>query len=446
MKHPKIVIIGGGSYTWGPQFIRDIAITPTLSGSSIVLHDINPEPLDLVFAVGEKVIQATGGQIQLEKTLSLDDALKDADFVILTITTGGLEAMRQDLEIPEKYGVFHSVGDTVGPGGLIRALRNIPVIVDIARKMEAICPQAWLLNYTNPMTTLCRAINRETRIKTIGLCHEYMGVRRHLATLFEAEESDIQARVGGINHLTWILDLKVKGRAALTEFSEMAERILAGELVVDAENVSVFADHFKVKSKLFQIFGAIPAAGDRHIAEFFPYFLTEATGKGSQYEITRTNIEDRYQLQTLAKGFIEMLRSGDMPLEPHLKETSGEAANQIINALLGGDPYTGPMNLPNHGQIFNLPKDVIVETYAIVDATGVTPTALGALPAGIDTVIQRHVQNQELIVEAALSGDRKSAMVALVNDPMITNLDGAAAMLDEMLIANQRYLPQFSYS
>jgi alpha-galactosidase/6-phospho-beta-glucosidase family protein len=140
-----------------------------------------------------------------------------------------------------------------------------------------------------------------------------------------------------------------------------------------------------------------------------------------------------------------MILAGDLPLEPHLEEISGEAANRIITALQGGDPFTGPMNLPNHGQIQNLPKDVIVETFAIADSTGLTPNALGLLPAGIDDVIQRHVQNQELVVETALSGNRTLAMMGLVNDPMVTNLDRVAPMLDEMLAANQKYLPQFHF-
>ena len=443
MKNPKIVIIGGGSYSWGPQFIRDIAITPELSGSSIVLHDINPEPLDLVFALGEKIITSGGGAYHLEKTISLNEALTGADFVILTITTGGLEAMRHDLEIPEKYGIYQSVGDTVGPGGLARGLRNIPVVVDVARKMEKICPDAWLLNYTNPMTTLCRAVTRETHIKTIGLCHEYMGVRRHISKLFDSGEDEIIARVGGINHLIWLLDLKINDRDALADFSKMADQILAGELAVDAEDTSVFADHFKIKSRLFQIYGALPAAGDRHIAEFFPFFLTEEAGRGSLYDLALTSVEDRYQLLSQAQVFIQSLISDETPLEPHLKETSGEAANQIIVALLGGSPYIGPMNLQNQGQILNLPKDVVVETFAIVDSTGVNPISLGVLPAGIDAVIQRHVHNQELVVEAALSGDRGLALKALVNDPMIMNLENVEPMLDEMLVANQRFLPQF---
>ena len=167
----KIVIIGGGSYAWSPQLIRDLFNTPTLQGSTLVLHDIDPEPLEVVFALARKMLEAQDTGWHLHRTTRLAEALPGADLVLLTITTGGLEAMRADIEIPEQYGVYHSVGDTVGPGGLSRALRNIPVVVDIARQMSQLCPNAWLINYTNPMTTLFMAVSRVTSIKTICLCN-----------------------------------------------------------------------------------------------------------------------------------------------------------------------------------------------------------------------------------------------------------------------------------
>jgi alpha-galactosidase len=441
----RIVIIGGGSYTWGPLFIRDIVVTPELAGSTIVLHDIDPEALDLVHALGQKVIQAGDRAFNIEKSLNLGESLRGADYVILTITTGGLEAMRHDLEIPERYGIYHSVGDTVGPGGLARALRNIPVVVKIARQIEAICPDAWLLNYTNPMTTLCRAVARETGVKTIGLCHEWLGVRRKLAALFGVRDQEVQARVGGINHLTWILDLKVQGRDAFPEFQEMAVRILAGDLLVDEDEPSSFADHFKVKARLFQIYGALPAAGDRHVAEFLPYFMSDRAGRGEAYGVRRTPIAERYQWRDEARGFIQGLLSGGEELGPHLRQASGEAANKIIRALSGGEPYTGPMNLPNRGQVVTraAPLDSVVETLATADASGVNPVGLGPLPNGVASVIRTHVDNQEMVVEAALNGDRDLALQALVNDPMLHDLEVAEPLLDEMLEANRQYDQDF---
>lgn len=439
----KITIIGGGSYAWAPSFIRDFAITPELVDLEVCLHDIDPQALDLVYRLGLKIFDLGPLTLQITRTLDLDQALTGADFVVLTITTGGLDAMQSDLEIPEKYRIYHSVGDTVGPGGLARALRNIPVVVDIARRMEYLCPKAWLLNYTNPMTTLCRAVTRETNIRTIGLCHEYIGVRRHLARLFSVSPQAIDGQIAGVNHLIWIRDLDINGRPALPDFAPIAERILAGDLLVNGEDESSFADHFRVKSLLYQVYGALPAAGDRHIAEFFPFFLDENSRQGAAFSITRTSVSDRRAIHSELRVLLEQLLSGELEFGPFLKESSGEAADRIIAALLGGKPYRGPMNLPNAGQVSNLPLGAVVETMATVDAAGVRPDAFGELPAAAAAVTVRHIANQELVVEAALTGSRELALQALVNDPMVGSITTAPQLLEELLAAHRVYLPRF---
>jgi alpha-galactosidase len=443
MAGPNITIIGGGSYTWSPLFIRDIAITPELHGSHIRLHDIDPEPLNLVHRLGQAINDAAGGPLTLTATTNLVDALQGADFVILTITTGGLGAMRWDLEIPEKHGIYQTVGDTVGPGGLARGLRNIPVIVEIAHHMARCCPDAWLLNYTNPMSTLCRAVARETPIRVVGLCHEYFGVRQHLAHFFQVEPAEIACQLAGINHLTWITRMEIGGADRFSELLPLAEQILDGSIQVDAEDSSSMADRFKVKARLLQIYGALPAAGDRHIAEFFPFFLGEAAGYGQAYGLKRTSVAERAAWQQEARSFVEALLAGQAPLEPHLAQPSGEAANRIIAALRGGKPYTGPLNLPNRGQISNLPRDAIVETLGTVSRDEITPLHFGKLPEAAAAVTTRHIANQEGIVQAALTGDHHLALQMLANDPLVHDLAGCEAMLDEMLAANRTYLPEF---
>jgi len=200
---PKITVIGGGSYTWGPTFMRDIFATSELAGSTLVLHDIAQDRVDLVYALGQRMIQEFNLNFHLEKTLSLEDALHGADFVILTITTGRLESMRPDLEIPARYGIKQSVGDTTGPGGLARALRNIPVVAEIGRKVMEICPNALFLNYTNPMTVLTRTLAMQG-VKVVGLCHEWIGVREKLAQIFNTQPENVTAKIAGVNHLIWI--------------------------------------------------------------------------------------------------------------------------------------------------------------------------------------------------------------------------------------------------
>lgn len=441
----KVVLIGGGSYAWAPQLIRDLFTTPALQGGTLVLHDIDPEPLELVYTLGCKLLEAHDSGWQLQRTTSLAEALPGAQLVVLTITTGGLEAMRADIEIPEKYGVYQSVGDTVGPGGLSRALRNIPVVVDIAKQMSQLCPEAWLLNYTNPMTTLSRAVTRETGVNTIGLCHEFLGVRRAVQAILDvADPDDIVARVGGINHLIWITELMLKGEDVLQRVGAALSPV-AGPRPGAAPHADFpsLMDRHMVKHRLFEIFGALPAAGDRHVAEFFPFFLSEAAGRGAQYGIQRTSIEERYQWRASEKAYLTALLAGEADLRAFLADNSGEAAARIAEAMAGGAPYTGVMNLPNRGQISNLPPDIIVETFGTVDAAGARGLPFGDLPPGVFTIINRHVLNQETIVEAALTGDRQLALQVLANDPLITNLDGAERMFDEMLVANRPFLPRF---
>ena len=440
----KITILGGGSYTWGPTFLRDIFATPELSGSTIVLEDILQERVDLVYALGSKMIDDFHLDFHLEKTLSLENGLQDADFVLLTITTGRLESMRPDLEIPARYGIRQSVGDTTGPGGLSRALRNIPVVAEIGRKVMEICPQALFLNYTNPLSVLTRILTMQG-VKAVGLCHEWITVRERLAPLLGTTPEKIEARIAGINHLIWITDLYADGRRVWDELTSIANKILNGEIEVDENVTSVFADHAKIKSTLFKLYGALPAAGDRHIAEFFPHFINESTGWGAGYDVRLTSVDDRQGLEMFAKMMIESMLRGETDLQQFMTEVSTEAANKIIRALTRGERYVGIMNLPNEGQITNLPHGSIVETYGVIDSTGPHPFSYGAVPAGVQNILEHHIRQQEMTVEAAMTGSSDIALQVLLNDPLSSRLTvpQTRQMLEELLEANRQYLPKF---
>lgn len=441
---PKIIIIGGGSYTWGPTFMRDIFATSELAGSTLVLQDIVQERVDLVYTLGQKMIQDFNLNFRLEKTLSLEDALQGTDFVILTITTGRLESMRPDLEIPAKYGIKQSVGDTTGPGGLARALRNIPVVAEIGRKVMEICPNALFLNYTNPMTVLTRTLAMQG-VKVVGLCHEWIGVREKLSLIFNTKPENITARIAGVNHLIWVTDLYADGKRVWGELPAITDKILSGEIKVDEEDTSVFTDHAKVKSTLFQLYGALPAAGDRHVAEFFPHFINEFTNWGADYDLKLTGIEDREGLEAFAKMMIESVLNGETELAPFMADISTEAANKIIRAVTCGETYIGIMNLPNAGQVSNVARNAVVETYGTIDSTGAHAATYGDVPAGVQNVLQKHISNQEMTVQAALTGDRNLALQILLNDPLSSRLTIAQAsqLLNEMLEANKQYLPKF---
>jgi alpha-galactosidase len=424
--------------------MRDIFSTPELKGSTIVLQDIAQDRVDLVYALGKKMLDDFNLDFHLEKTLSLDEALQGANIVILTITTGRLESMRPDLEIPAKYGIKQSVGDTTGPGGLSRGLRNIPVVAEIGRKVMEICPNALFLNYTNPMTVLTRVLAMQG-VKVVGLCHEWIGVREHLAQVFQTKPENITAKIAGVNHLIWVTDLYADGKHVFDELPAITEKVLNGEIKVDDEDSSVFADHAKVKSTLFQLYGALPAAGDRHIAEFFPHFINESKNWGADYDLRLTSIEDRQGMEMFAKMMIKSVLKGETDLKPFMADISTEAANKIIRALICDEHYVGIMNLPNTGQISNLPYEAVVETYGVIDATGAHAITYGDIPVGIQNILEHHVNQQEMTVEAALQGSREIALQVLLNDPLSSRLTipQAKQMLEELLEANQQYLPQF---
>ena len=207
----RVTIIGGGSYQWTPKLLVDFVNTPVVRDAEVVLHDVDAAPLPRMVELARHLADLRGVALSARATTDRRDALRDADFVVVNISTGGFASMRHDLEIPGRYGVRQSVGDTVGPGGVMRALRNIPVFLDIARDIEELCPDAWVLNLTNPMTTICRALTRETPLKTIGLCHEITITQFLLSLLLDVGFMDLTLQVGGVNHLPFVTAVDAAG-------------------------------------------------------------------------------------------------------------------------------------------------------------------------------------------------------------------------------------------
>ena len=424
----KIVFIGGGSFHWGPDIIRDFLVTPELGGSTMVLQDINHEAAETNRIIAEHMKANIGADFNIEVVDDRRAALRDADYVVVAIAVGGLDAWRLDMEIPDKHGVRQTIADTVGPGGLSRGLRSIPVMVDIARDMEQVCPKAWLLNVTNPMTTLTRAVHRETSIRCIGLCHEMFHCLHDLEPILGAPGDEVHFKAAGINHCVWMLEINVGGR----------------------DGLEIIRRHWQENGRpkdtvaplLFEIFGYLPVWKGRHLSEFFPHFLTPESGYGEKYGFLdqMVTVKDRYASRK--RGYERWLKMREGEHLPELK-LGGEPIVPIILAMEIGRTYTFAANWPNIGQISNFPPDVVVETQAVADRRGVTPLVAGALPTAIHAVLARHVDNQELIVEAAVKGDRRSALQAMFNDSLVNNLENAHKILDELLAAHAEHLPQF---
>ncbi len=446
MAKPTITIIGGGSVHWMPAILTDIAMTPALHGTRIVLQDINQAPLDLICQLAPSIFRRANAEFQLESTTDLRAALTQTDYVVVAIGVGGVEAMRRDLDVPAKYGIAQSVGDTIGPGGLSRALRHIPVLVQIAQEMERTCPQAWLLNFTNPMTTLCRAVTKTTKIKTVGMCHELIGTLQFLRDIFAIEDaSDLQYMVAGINHMIWLLGLKIRGEDGFAMLRQyIAEHGTFGHVPAQlpGSSKSVFEDRYAIKLELFKAFGALPAVNDRHIAEFFPYFLSPESQMGVRYGVELTTIPHRRERMAAEQERVKAMAAGNLEVPA---EKSKEVLADILEALVTRRDAVHVLNLPNTGQVSNLPRDATLETLAVIGAHEACPLTVGDLPLGVLNTLLPHVVAQELTVEAALTGDKDLALQALLTDPLtVRSFLDARSMLDELLAANAPYLPQFA--
>lgn len=438
---PKIAFVGGGSYQWGPKIILDVALNEELRGGSLVLHDINGEALGDLYEWGTRALDVAQAGLKLEKTLRLEEALKGADFVVLSISTGGLDATALDLEIPARYGVVQTVGDTVGPGGLFRGLRNIPVVVEIARAMEEYCPDAVLLNLTNPLTVLTRAVSKATSIRAVGLCHELFSTLGMLSKMFDLPEEAINVRVAGVNHFIWVTDVSVHGRD-VTE--EAFRRISGGEarelsLSDAAGDTDPFTNTWGFRTELCRLYGYLAAAGDRHACEFLPgYLRDEKERERLDLRVTTVGVR-RERLATDRERVRRMIRGE----EAIPTGRSREEISDIMAAMWSGEDSVNIVNLPNAGQVRDLPLGVVVETYGALNGTGASGIVFGELPPPIAALVHPHVFNQEAIVQAGLTGDTNLAFRAFLNDPLVGSGPDARKMFEEMFEAQREYLPQF---
>jgi alpha-galactosidase/6-phospho-beta-glucosidase family protein len=438
---PKIAFVGGGSYQWGPKIILDVALNEDLRGGRLVLHDINAEALDDMYDWGTKAVDQAEADLNLEKTLKLDEALEGADFVVLSISTGGLDATALDLEIPARYGVVQTVGDTVGPGGHFRALRNIPVVVDIAREMEKACPDAVLLNLTNPLTALTRAVTKATSIRAVGLCHELFSTLGMLSKMFDTPEEAINVRVAGVNHFIWVTDVSVQGR----DVTEGAfRRISGGEareiaLADAAGDTDPFVNTWGFRTELCRLYGYLPAAGDRHVCEFLPGYLRDEKER-ERLDLRVTTVDVRTERLAADRDRVRRMIQGQEPIPTG---RSREEISDVIAALWTGEDSVNIVNLPNAGQVRDLPLGAVVETYGALNGTGASGIVFGELPPPVAALVHPHVFNQEAVVQAGLTGDRDLAFRAFLNDPLVGNQPDASQMFEEMFEAQSAYLTQF---
>jgi galacturan 1,4-alpha-galacturonidase len=447
----NIAYIGGGSRGWAWGLMSDLAMEESLSGT-VKLYDIDYNAASKNEIIGNTLLdrEDVAGKWKYQAVKTMEEALKGADFVVISILPGTFNEMKSDVHEPEEYGIYQSVGDTIGPGGLVRALRTIPMFVDIAEQVKQIAPKAWVINYTNPMS-LCVRTLYETfpEIKAIGCCHEVFGTQKLLASMLEDLQGikdvnfkDIKVNVLGINHFTWIDKASYKGIDLFPLYAEFVEKYYEqGYEGTEKDNWmnNHFASAQRVKFDLFKKFGLIAAAGDRHLAEFMPNsWYLQSPEKVREWKFGLTNVQWRidHRQELLEKG--ERLAEGK---EEFILETTGEDGVAMIKALLGLSDLVTNVNLPNKGQIAGLPYYSIVETNALFTFDTIQPVVAGQLPTPIQNMVTRHIHNQKTTLQAAFKKDKELALQAFVQDPLVTlHPDQAKELFEKMLLNTQNYL------
>jgi alpha-galactosidase len=387
-------------------------------------------------------------RVRLRAVQDAPRALAGADVVIIAISTGRLEAMRHDLAIPEKYGIYHTVGDTAGPGGWSRALRNIPVFRRYSRLIRRYAPEACVLNYTNPMGALTKVLADEIGgHRVVGLCHGLFECYDVLRAIFDLpREEDIQVRFGGVNHFFWILDFRVRGAAGYPLLRARLRGRNLAELVKEKHTDAMgWSSDKRLTGELFRQYGYLPYVGDRHTCEFFGDYIT-SRAQMKRLKLVRTTIEEREQGYAAAALRIAQWTQGrKADWGPLKRKPSRETAADIIKAVAFNEGFCDVTNLANVGQIDNLPRGAVVETLGYVNAAGFAPLTAGPLPEPLRTLVAPHAEVQLQTVRAGLAGDLDEALRALAADPVCAHLPaGAIRRLGrELLEANRRHLPQF---
>ena len=436
----KIAFIGAGSLGFTRGLVRDILTYPRLKDATLALMDIDPERLEFARRAVQRIVDLGNYPAKVEPTMDRVEALKGADAVLCTILAGGVDVWRHDIGIPMKYGVNTNIGDTRGPSGVFRALRTIPVMLSIVKDMERHCPDAYLLNYTNPMAMLCRAMQRESFIRLTGLCHSVQGTAMMLARWIGAPYEEITYTCAGINHLSWYLKYAWNGqdaypliREALKKPEIYNEEIVRNEMFLHLDYyVTESSGHNSEYNWWF-----------RKRPDLIEKYCTHGTGwNPGEYAY----ILKEYERRTDAwRGEAQAWLEKERPIK--LARGHEYAAN-IINALQGGDLYWFNGNVPNTSIITNLPEGACVEVPVYVDKGGLHPVHVGPLPPQCLALNHITVMVEEMAVEAALTGDPRMVFHSIVNDPLsaaVLSMAEIKQMVNEMLQQNRDYLPQFSH-
>ena len=430
---PQIALIGAGSTVFAKNLLGDILSFPELSSSTIYLHDIDEARLRTSEIVANRLARTLEAQATIIATTDRREALAGADYVITMFQIGGYKPSTViDFEIPKKYGLRQTIADTLGIGGIMRGLRTIPVLLDLCREMETLCPDAWLLNYVNPMAMNCWAISRATSIKTVGLCHSVQGTAEQLARDINVPVDEVNYLCAGINHMAFYLRFERRGE----DLYPLICQVIADGRVPDWNRV-----RYEVLANL----GYFVTESSEHFSEYVPWFIKrDRPDLITQYHIPLdeyiTRCENQIAAWEMMRGFLE-----DDSLELSVERTH-EYGAYIIHSLETGTPRVIYGNVPNDHLIDNLPAGCCVEVPCLVDGNGIQPTKIGYLPPQLAALMQTNVNVQALTVEAALTRKREHIYHAAMLDPHTAaelDLGQIRALVDDLIAAHEEWLPEY---
>ncbi len=437
---PKIAIIGAGSAVFARRLITDFLCTPSLADSHIALMDISADALKTITEWTEHAIATnatatnTTAKNKVGATVSATTdrraALQDADYVIISIRVGGVDAVLEDFRITSKYGVDHSVADTMGPGGIFYFLRNGSEIVRIAQEMEELCPNALMLNYTNPMVMICWAVSDLTNIRNVGLCHSVQGTAFQLADYMNIPRDELRYWTAGINHMAWYLKLEHQGQ-------DVYPKLYA------AMNEEESYARDRIRFEVMRHFGAFVTESSTHMSEYLPYFR-RTPELIEQYQLTSAANRDWRAWQKRRDERYEQLLQDIRNKGPVTLERSHEYCASILDAIETNHPFRFNGNVRNNGVITNLPENAIVEVPILTDGTGLHPCYVGKLPPALAALNRTNLNVQEVVVEALKAADRELVYRAVQLDPLtaaVCSLDEARQMTDELFAAHEAWLP-----
>ena len=452
-KELKVAYIGGGSRGWAWGFMMDLAMDADLCGT-IRLYDIDRPAAERNKIIGDKISAHPDAVSHWEYQVcdSLKEALTGADFVVISILPATFEEMRSDVHLPERVGVWQPVGDTVGAGGFMRAMRTIPMYVTIAEAIRDYAPDAWVINYTNPMSLCVRTLYEVfPQIKAFGCCHEVFGTQKLLCSMLKTQlgidgvkRQDLYTTVTGINHFTWLTRASWKGMDLMPLYAAFADKYFESGYDEGGDDNwmnSYFNCAQRVKFDLFRRYGAIAAAGDRHLAEFTAPWYTKNPETVRSWKFGLTPVDWRIEDLKRRLQRSDDLISGkeELKLKP-----SGEEGHLLLKAVLGLGDLVSNVNIPNRGQIPNLPLGAVVETNAFFGLDRIEPIYAGPMPASILPLVARHIYNQENTLTTALTCDRKLGFSTFMNDPQLASvtLDDGRKLFNDMLENQRAYLPK----